>query len=38
MAIIGDGFIDYVKNQIDIRQQALGEYDTRQLKNTKAFI
>jgi hypothetical protein len=38
MALIGDGFIDYVKNQIDIRQQALGEYDTRQLKNTKAFM
>jgi hypothetical protein len=38
MALIGNGFIDYVKNQIDIRQQALGEYDTRQLKNTKAFM
>jgi hypothetical protein len=38
MALIGDGFTDYVKKQIDIRQQALGEYDTRQLKNTKAFM
>ena len=38
MAIIGDGFIDYVKKQIDTRQKALGEYDNRQLKNTKAFM
>jgi hypothetical protein len=38
MAIIGDGFIDYVKKQIDTRQKALGEYDNRQLKNTMAFM
>jgi hypothetical protein len=38
MAIIGDGFVDYVKKQIDTRQKALGEYDNRQLKNTKAFM
>jgi hypothetical protein len=38
MALIGDGFIDYVKKQIDTRQSALGEYDIRQLKNTKAFM
>jgi hypothetical protein len=38
MALIGDGFIDYVKKQIDTRQKALGEYDNRQLKNTKAFM
>jgi hypothetical protein len=38
MAIIGDGFVDYVKKQIDTRQKALGEYDNRQLKNTMAFM
>jgi hypothetical protein len=37
MAIIGDGFNEYVKKQIDRRQLALGEYN-RQLKNTKAFM
>ena len=38
MAIIGDGFVDYVKNQITRRQQALGEYDNRNIKNTMAFM
>jgi hypothetical protein len=38
MALIGDGFVDYVKKQIDTRQKALGEYDNRQLKNTMAFM
>jgi hypothetical protein len=37
MALTGDGFIDYVKKQIDRRQLALGEYN-RSLKNTKAFM
>lgn len=38
MALIGDGFVDYVKDQIDTRQKALGEYDNRNIKNTKAFM
>ena len=38
MAIIGDGFVDYVKDQIDTRQKALGEYDNRNIKNTMAFM
>ena len=38
MAIIGDGFVDYVKDQIDTRQKALGEYDNRDIKNTMAFM
>jgi hypothetical protein len=37
MAIIGDGFVDYVQKQIKIRQQALGEYN-RNIKNTEAFM
>jgi hypothetical protein len=37
MALIGDGFVDYVKKQIKIRQQALGEYN-RDIKNTMAFM
>lgn len=38
MALIGDGFIPYVRRQIDTRQKALGEYDKRDIKNTKAFM
>ena len=38
MALIGDGFVPYVKRQIDTRQKALGEYDNRNIKNTKAFM
>jgi len=38
MAIIGDGFNEYVKKQINTRQKALGEYDNRSLTNTKAFM
>jgi hypothetical protein len=38
MALIGDGFVDYVKKQITTRQKALGEYDNRNIKNTKAFM
>ena len=37
MALIGDGFVDYVKKQITTRQNALGEYN-RDIKNTKAFM
>jgi hypothetical protein len=37
MAIIGDGFNEYVKKQINTRQSALGEYN-RSLTNTKAFM
>jgi hypothetical protein len=28
MALIGDGFVDYVKKQITTRQNALGEYNS----------
>jgi hypothetical protein len=38
MAIIGDGFNEYVKKQINRRQLVLGEYDNRSLKDTKAFM
>jgi hypothetical protein len=38
MAIIGDSFVDYVKKQITRRQQVLGEYDNRNIKNIKAFM
>ena len=37
MAIIGDGFVDYVQKQIISRQRALGEYN-RNIKNTEAFM
>jgi hypothetical protein len=38
MALIGEGFVPYVRKQITRRQQALGEYDNRNIKNTKAFM
>ena len=38
MALIGEGFVDYVQKQITSRQKALGEYDNRNIKNTMAFM
>jgi hypothetical protein len=38
MALIGNGFVPYVSKQITRRQQSLGEYDNRNIKNTKAFM